>query len=315
MLGDVLAARDRLAPHLTRTPLRPSEPLARATGGYVQLKLECVQVTGSFKARGAGNAVLQLPRPGSLIVTASGGNHGRAIAWAAERFGHRAIVFTPRTAPRAKTDPIRAHGADLRNAAGSYDEAEALALGAAADLGAAFISPYNHPHVIAGAGTIGLELFDADPALDAIVVPIGGGGLVSGIAIAAKALSQSIRVIGVEAEASAAFTAALAAGRLVEIEVGPTVAEGLGGNVEAGTMTWPIVRDLVDQVVTVREQDIVSAMRHLAEVEGVVAEGAGATALAAVRSGRIDVSGQRIAVLVTGGNLDSGSDRGLTRSS
>lgn len=302
--GDILAARDRIAPHVTRTPLRPGAAVAHAGGAQVLLKLECLQVTNSFKARGATNAVLQLPDRGSVIVAASGGNHGRAIAWAAERFGHRAIVFTPRTAPRAKTDAIRAHGAELRADAGSYDEAEALALRAAADLGAAYISPYNHPHVIAGGGTVAVELFDQDRALETIVVPIGGGGLISGIAIAAKALWPSIGIVGVEAEASAAFTAALAAGRLVGIEVGPTVADGLGGNIEAGSMTWPIIRHHVDRVVTVQEDDILAAMRHLSTVEGVVAEGAGAAALAAVRSGRIDVAGQRVAVLVTGGNLD-----------
>ena len=305
VLGDVLAARDRIASHVTRTPLRPSEALSRAAGGQILLKLECLQVTNSFKARGAGNAVLGLPHPGSLIVTASGGNHGRAVAWAAERFGHRAIVFTPRAAPRAKTDAIRAHGAELRADAGSYDEAERLAKEAAVEPGATFISPYNHPHVIAGQGTIALELFDQDPALDAIVVPIGGGGLISGVAVAAKALWPSIRVVGVEAERSAAFTAALAAGRLVEITVGSTVADGLSGNVEAETMTWPLVRELVDEVVTATEDEIVDAMRHLSDAEGVVAEGAGATALAAVRSGRINVAGQRAAVLVTGGNVDT----------
>jgi len=304
VLGDVLDARDRIVSHVTRTPLRPSQALSRAAGGQILLKLECLQVTNSFKARGAANAVLRLPLPGSLIVTASGGNHGRAIAWAAERFGHRAIVFTPRTAPRAKTEAILAHGAELRADAGSYDEAERLAREAAVEPGATFISPYNHPHVIAGQGTIGLELFDQDPALDAIVVPIGGGGLISGVAVAAKALWPSIRVVGVEAERSAAFTAALAAGRLVDITVGSTVADGLGGNVEAETMTWPFVRGLVDEVVTVTEDEIVAAMRHLSDAEAMVAEGAGATALAAVRSGRTDVAGQRVAVLVTGGNVD-----------
>jgi len=302
--GDVLSARARLAAHVVATPLRPSEPVSRACGAHVLLKLECLQVTNSFKARGAANAVLQLPRPGSLIVTASGGNHGRAIAWAAERFGHRAIVYTPQGAPRAKTDAIRAHGADLKAEARSYDEAEALALAAAARLDAAFVSPYNHPHVIAGAGTVALELLDQDAGVDTIVVPIGGGGLISGVATAARSVRPGIRVVGVEATASAAFTAALAAGQLVEIEVGPTVADGLGGNIEAGSMTWPIVRDMVDDVVTVTDADILAAMRHLLEVEGVVAEGAGATALAGLLSGRVDVAGRRAAVLVTGGNVD-----------
>jgi threonine dehydratase len=158
--------------------------------------------------------------------------------------------------------------------------------------------------VIAGAGTIALELLEQDADIDTLVVPIGGGGLISGIALAAKSVRPSVRVVGVEAEASAAFTAALAAGRIVEIAVKPTIADGLGGNVDPQTMTWPMIRDRVDEVVTVPERWIVQAIRHLVQVEGVKAEGAGATAPAAVLSGRLDLKGRNVAVLVTGRNID-----------
>jgi threonine dehydratase len=301
--SDILAARKRISPHLETTPLVHSATLSAAAGGDVRLKLESLQTTGSFKTRGALNALMLTPRS-ELVITASAGNHGRAVAWAAERLGMRALVFTPRSAPRVKTEPILAHGAELRAETRDYEEAERRAKQYASEHDATFVSPYDHPHVIAGAGTIALELLEQDPDIDTIVVPIGGGGLISGIALAAKSVRPSIRVIGVEAEASAAFSAALAAGRIVEIAVGPTIADGLGGNVDPQTMTWPMIRDRVDEVVSVPERWILDAIRHLVHVEDVKAEGAGATASAAVLSGRLDLKGRNVAVLVSGQNID-----------
>lgn len=300
-LEDVLAARARLAPHVAVTPLVHSAGLSAVSGGTVYLKLETAQVTGSFKARGALNALMQA-QPAGPIVTASAGNHGRAIAWAAERLGLSATVFTPRRAPRSKIGPIVAHGAELYADSDDYEEAERRALECAARHGATFVSPYNHPHVIAGAGTIALELFEQCSDLDTVLVPVGGGGLISGIALAAKALRPSVRVIGVESKASAAFTAALKAGRVVPIVVGATIADGLGGNVEPGTITWPLIRDYVDRIVTVPEADLRAAVRHLEDIEGVVAEGAGAAATAAILGGALDLTGRRTAVLVSGAN-------------
>ena len=301
--SDIFAARERISPHLETTPLVRSATLSAAAGGDVCLKLESLQTTGSFKTRGALNALMLTPRS-ELVITASAGNHGRAVAWAAERLGMRALVFTPRRAPRVKTEPILAHGAELRAETQDYEEAERRAKQYASEHDATFVSPYDHPHVIAGAGTIALELLEQDPDIDTLVVPIGGGGLISGIAVAAKSARPSIRVIGVEAEASAAFTAALAAGRIVEIAVASTIADGLGGNVDPQTMTWPMIRDRVDEVVTVPERWILDAIRHLVQVEGAKAEGAGTTAAAAVLSGRLDLKGRNVAVLVTGQNID-----------
>jgi threonine dehydratase len=302
---DVRNARTRIADHVRRTPLIESDVLSEMVSRRVFLKLESLQVTSSFKARGALNALMKIVEGGETptIVTASAGNHGRAIAWAAERLGLKAIVFTPVNAPRAKVDAIRKHGAELRAIAANYEEAERLAKALAAEGRGTFISPYNHPDVIAGAGTIGLELLDQVPAVETIVVPIGGGGLISGVAIAAKALRPRIRIVGVESESSAAFTAALATGGIVEITVGPTIADGLGGNVEPETITWEFVRTLVDQITVVREQDIVGAVKHLACTEHVIAEGAGAAAVASLFAGSIPAERTSV-VLVTGANID-----------
>ena len=241
---------------------------------------------------------------GVTIVTASAGNHGRAIAWAAEQLGIKAIVFTPRTAAETKTRAIVAHGADLRAVAANYEEAERLAQQHARDTGHAFVSPYSDRDVIAGAGTIGLELLEQVPDLQAVLVPIGGGGLISGVATAIKGLDARIEVIGVEVEASSAFAAARAAGHIVEIDVGTTIADGLGGNVDPDTITWPFMRDLVDRILVVPEPALREAVRTLLAEDHLVAEGAGVAAIAAVASRLAGIEGRRAAALLTGANID-----------
>jgi threonine dehydratase len=305
-LSDIQAARGRTAADVRRTPVVSSDWLSDASGGTVLLKLESLQVTNSFKSRGALNAAMQVVArhgQGATIVTASAGNHGRAIAWAAERLGVKAIVFTPRTAPETKTRAIARHGADLRAIADDYEEAERLAQQHARDTGDVFVSPYNHPDVIAGAGTIGLELMEDIPCLQSILVPIGGGGLISGVATAMKALDAGIEVIGVEVEASSAFSAARAAGCIVNITVGETIADGLGGNVDPETITWPVIRDLVDRIVVVPERAVREAVRNLLAEDHLVAEGAGVAAIAA-SAGLAGIEGRRAAVLLTGANID-----------
>ena len=305
-IADVFAARRRIATHLRPTPLVASNWLSGANDAPVHLKLESLQVSGSFKSRGALNAVSQLETtsgsPG--VVTASAGNHGRALAWAAGLRGIAATVFTPRTAPDAKTRAIVRHGATLRAEAATYEEAERLAQVHARETGAVFVSPYNHPHVIAGAGTIALELAEEMPELEAVVVPVGGGGLISGIAAALRAVAPATEIIGVEVEASCAFTAARRAGRIVPIEVGDTIADGLGGNVEPDTLTWPFIRDLVDRVVVVAEDDLLQGIRTLLAEEHLVAEGAGIAAIAAVATGKAGTNGRRTAALLSGANID-----------
>jgi threonine dehydratase len=283
------------------TPLHHSPWLSDAVGAAVWLKLECVQLTGSFKIRGAVSALSRLAR-GTHVVTASAGNHGRAIALAAELFGLRATVFTPRDAPRSKLDAIRGHGAELRETA-TYDEAEVAAKAFARDRGLMFVSPYNHPDVIAGAGTIALEIFESRPDVRTIVVPVGGAGLISGVAIAAKSIAPATRIVGVEAAASTAFAQSVRNGRITVIEPGPTLADGLGGNMDPETITFEIVQQYVDDLVTVTEAELADALRGLAAKDHAIAEGAGAAAPAAVLAGKVAGPGDVVA-LVSGSNID-----------
>jgi threonine dehydratase len=307
-LLDVVHARTRIAPYIRRTPLVESAWLRDAAGGRVWLKLESLQRTNAFKVRGAFNAVIARRErglaPGAQVVTASAGNHGRALAAAAETFQHPLVVFTPADAPQAKLAAIRRHGADLRAIGRDYDHAEALAKAFARESGAEFISPYSDPDVIAGAATIALEVFEDVPDVDVFVVPIGGAGLISGIAAAAKAVAATTRVIGVEVDASCAFQTSVRAGKLVEITPGATLADGLGGNPDPETITFAFVQRFVDDIVTVSEDALRAAMLGLVDAEHLIVEGAGAAAPAAVLDRRVDVRNRRAAVIVTGSNID-----------
>jgi threonine dehydratase len=306
-LIDVLRARRRIGPFVRRTPLIECDWLSDASGGRIWLKLESLQVSNSFKSRGAFNAVLRLMerQRSARLVTASAGNHGRALAIAAERFSLPLIVFTPADAPRTKIDAIRRHQATLRAEARDYDEAERMAKAFAEETGATFVSPYNDEDVIQGAATIALEMFEDRPDLDTIVVPIGGGGLISGIAAAATAFSPSCRVIGVEAAASCPFQTSIRAGRLVEIVPGPTLADGLAGNPDPGTMTFSMIQKFVHDIVTVDEEEIRHAIAGLAASEHLIAEGAGAVAIGAVLAGRIAVARRSAGLVLSGGNIDA----------
>jgi threonine dehydratase len=305
---DVLRARKRIARYIRRTPLVESAWLSDLTGARVLLKLESLQRANSFKSRGAFNAVLaRLERPGAApaqLVTASAGNHGRALAEAAATFHLPLVVFTPADAPRTKLDAIRRHGADLRADGRDYDDAEARAKAFAQATGAAFISAYNDADVIAGAGTVALEIFDQASDVETLVVPIGGGGLISGVATAAKAIASDCSIVGVEVNASCAFQTSVRAGHLVEIVPGPTLADGLGGNPDPDTITFALIQRLVDRIVTVSEEDLAAAIVGLVEAEHLVAEGAGAAGVAALVGRRADVGGRTVAVIITGSNID-----------
>ena len=292
---------------MLRTPLRRSDWLSRVTGGEVYLKLEIVQPTSSYKIRGAFNAALKLQRASKSslrLVTASAGNHGRALAFAAESLGIPLTVFIAADAPRAKVDAIRAAGAELRPCA-NYDEAERRAKEHAAESDAVYVSPYSHPDVIAGAGTIFLEVLDDLPSVDSVVVPVGGGGLISGIGIAARARSPSTQVVGVEVAASCPFTTSLEAGHLVTIEVAPSIAVGLTGNLDPDTITFDIVRRVVDRIDVVEEEELRRGIVGALGNEHLVIEGAAAAGLAALTSGRLDVKGKRVVTILTGANIDA----------
>jgi len=309
-LADVHRARQRIDGTVRRTPLVRSDWLSDVSGGEVHLKLESLQVTGSFKARGALNAVRALIEqhrdgdPLPRLVTASAGNHGRALAWAASQAGMCPVIFTPRSAPAAKLDPIRRHGADLRAVADTYEDSERLAKQYAAETGARYISPYSHHDLLAATGTIALEVVEDLPAVSQIVVPVGGGGLLAGIAMAAGIVRPDLEIVGVEAEASHPFAASLAAGRIVEVEVGPTIADGLAGNMDPDNVAFPVVRALVRRMTMVGERDLRASIRRLVRHEHLVAEGAGIAGVAAVAAGLIGSQSLTTAVIVSGANID-----------
>jgi threonine dehydratase len=309
-LRNVSRAHERIAPCIRRTPLVESAWLSSIAHADVRLKLESLQVTNSFKPRGMFNMALSLVERltagtrAPVLVTASAGNAGRALAYAAERLGLHTIVFTPRDAPRTKLDAIRRHGADLRAEADSYEDGERRAKAYAAQNGLPFISPFSHPDLIAGFGTVALEVFEEFPGIDAFVVPVGGGGLISGIGLAAKAVSRDVRIVGVEVEASHPFAVSVREGRITEVMVGPTIADGLAGNIDPDTITFDLVRRYVDELTQVSEDDLAEGIRGLAAQEHLIAEGAGIAGVAAVLAHRVDLKGRRVAVVVSGSNID-----------
>ena len=305
---DVYEARRRLGARLPRTPLLPSSWLSSIADGQVFLKIESLNLTNSFKIRGALNAALRLSEgidsDTQTIVAASAGNHGRALALAAEELGIPCVIFTPKTAPAAKQNAIRRHGAVLHSDCEDYDAAEEQAKEFADAEGGVYVSPYNHPDVIAGAGTIGLEIVETMPSFDVVVVPLGGGGLASGVGLAIKAAAPHATIVGVEVEASSPFTLSLEAGRITEITPRPSLADGLVGNLEPGSITFQLVKQVVDYVVTVSEEELGRAMKGLATEERLIVEGAGAAAVAAIIAGKASAPGQRVIAMVTGGNVD-----------
>jgi threonine dehydratase len=307
---DIDAARRRIAPFVPPTPLVAWMGDDRDLSSPVWLKLEAVNHTHSFKVRGAFHALLRFletyPNEATRppLVTASAGNHGRAMAYAAERLGVPVTVFTPATAPRAKRDAIRRHGAILDDAAPDYDEAEQRARAWVGARGGVFISPYNHPDVIAGAGTVALEIVEACPDVGTVVLPIGGGGLASGVGVALRAAAPGCRLVAVEVAASTPFTAALARGAITPIVAGFTLADGLAGNIEPGAITFPLVQRVVDEVVVVTEPSLRDAMRRLASDAHLIVEGSAAVAMAAVLTGRIQPRSGPTVVVVTGANVD-----------
>jgi threonine dehydratase len=289
---------------LRRTPLHHSLWLSEVLGVPVHLKLECWQQTGSFKLRGAMSAVAALDPAVRQrgLVTASAGNHGQAVAFAARLMGIPAIVFVPASAPATKQARIRRFGAELRAVPGSYDDAAAAARALSAEGVAHLVHPFNDPAVVAGQGTVGLEILEDLPDVRQVVVPVGGGGLVAGVGAAIKAAGGAdVRVIGVQSEATRAMHAAIEAGRVVATEVVPTLCDGLAGEVEEASFLR--ARRVMDALHLVTEADVAAAIRALYVHEGVVAEGSGAVGIAAALDGLFEADGP-IAIVVSGGNID-----------
>ncbi|MBI4543997.1 MAG: pyridoxal-phosphate dependent enzyme [Gemmatimonadetes bacterium] len=303
-LREIYDARRRIAGVARRTPLDRSCWLSQRAGSDVYLKLECWQRTRSFKIRGAYNAIASLDRAARArgLVAASAGNHGQGVALAARQLGARATIFVPESAPHTKQERIRAFGGELRTVAGTFDDAEAAATEFAAATGARFIPASSDPAVVAGQGTIGLEILEDLPAVQEVIVPVGGGGLIAGIGTALKAGAADVRVVGVQSDRTPAMHAAFQAGGVVEAPGGPTLADGLAGGVDEVSYAW--ARAVTDELLLVEESAIPGAIRTLYGYDSVVAEGAGAVGVAALCGGLLELKGPAV-IVVSGGNLDA----------
>ncbi len=301
---EIEAARDRIDPHIRRTPVLAIEDPSGATGSIV-LKLEHHQVTGSFKARGAFNALLVAGSAPAGVIAASGGNFGLAVAHAASRLGLRSEIFVPGTSPEAKIERIRATGASVRVIPGYYDDAAAASRERAAETGAFTVHPFDQPAVVAGQGTIGIELSEQSPEADTVLVAVGGGGLIGGIA---SWFRNDVRVVAVEPERCRCLHAAIEAGTPVDVEVGGIAADSLGTR-RLGSIAFAVVEaGFVERRVLVSDEAIRDAQLALWETARVVAEPGGAAAFAALASGAYrPAPEERVVVLVCGANTDPGS--------
>jgi threonine dehydratase len=312
-LADVQAARLLIADRIEPTATVRSTSLSELAGAPVFLKLEHRQTTGSFKLRGASNAVAQLsPDEKSRgVVAASTGNHGRALAYAAKLEGVRAVVCMSRLVPQNKVAEIRRLGADIRIVGNSQDDAQDEVDRLVREENLTMVPPFDHPAVIAGQGTIGLEMIEAVPAARTVLVQLSGGGLAAGIAAAVKAVSPSTRVIGISMARGAAMKASLDAGRPVPVEELPTLADSLGGGIgQSNRFTFPMCRDLLDDVVLLTEAEIAAGVRHAYAVEREVVEGAGAVGIAAILAAKVRLDGDTV-VLLSGRNIDMDLHRNI----
>ncbi|MDN2578854.1 hydroxyectoine utilization dehydratase EutB [Aquibium sp. ELW1220] len=305
VLADILAAARTIRGVAVRTPLVPSPHLSALAGQDFLLKLETTQPIGAFKLRGAANAILNLPASVAGVTCCSTGNHGRGVAYAARARGLRAVVCMSSLVPQAKVDGIRAIGAEVRIVGRSQDEAHAESRRIAAEDGFVEISPFDDPHVIAGQGTIGLELMQDRPDLDMVLVPLSGGGLAAGVALAVKTIKPSARVIGVSMDRGAAMDASIRAGRPVEVEEVASLADSLGGGIGLDNrLSFPLCRDLLDDVVLVTEAEIYRALQTLFYEDRMVAEGACVVGIAALQAGKLPAIKGPIATIITGRNVD-----------
>jgi threonine dehydratase len=301
-LDDVHDARRRLSGIIRPTPAVHAESISRQAGRRLLLKPEHLQRTGSFKLRGAYNLVSRLETDGAEVVAGSAGNHAQGVALAASLTGHASTIFMPASTPLPKIEATRNYGATVRLEPGAVDDALAAARRYAEERGAAYVPPFDHPLVIAGQGTVGLELAEEAPDAEVVVVPVGGGGLVSGVATALATTSPDVSVMGVEAAGAAAVRASLDAGRLVRLDDVSTMADGIAVK-SPSELTLAHIRAHVSDVVTVTEEEISRAVVLLLERAKAVVEPAGAVGLAAVLAGKVPGSGP-VAIVLSGGNVD-----------
>jgi threonine dehydratase len=303
--AEVTQAAKRIGSYIRETPLISSILLGDDQGGGVFLKLENLQHTGSFKVRGALNKLLTLTpeQRAQGIVTASSGNHGAAVAYGLRLLGTRGLIFVPEHASPAKVELIRRLGAEVRQHGADSVVAEDYARGYAERHGLIYISPYNDPQVVAGQGTIGAELARQLDRIDAVFVAVGGGGLIAGIAGYLKVARPGLTVVGCLPEASPVMAESVRAGRIVEMESGPTLSDGTAGGIEAGAITFDMCRALVDDYVLVDEEEIAAAIRTVIEAEHMLIEGAAGVAVAAYRKRQADFRGKNVAIVLCGANI------------
>lgn len=300
-VDDIQAARTRVAPVLRPTPTGPSDSLSRMCGRPVLLKAEHLQRTGSFKIRGAYNRISHLP-PGTDVVAASAGNHAQGVALAASLCGLRSTIFMPTSAPFPKVEATRAYGAEVRLEGDVVDDCIVLAKAHAGTTGACYVPPFDDPLIIAGQGTLGLEVAEEVPTAEVVLVPVGGGGLISGVAVALAAMRPDVRVVGVEADGAASMAESLVHGRCVRLDRLTTMADGIALK-EPSPLTLEHVEAYVDEVVTVSDEEIGRALILLLERAKAVVEPSGAVGVAALLAGKVPGSGPAVAVL-SGGNVD-----------
>ena len=303
----VRQAAQRIAGHVKRTPVLTNATLDELAGARVFAKAEPLQRSGSFKARGAFNRLLQLGEDERRrgIVAYSSGNHGAAVALASAELNIPAVIVAPHSAPEAKLEQMRAHGAELVWYDPARDDRVAVAAGIEAERGLTLIPPFDDLEIMAGQGTVGLELIEDAGPLEVLLVPVGGGGLLAGVGTAARSLCPQVRMIGVEPAAADDTARSLRAGRRVRLDSTPdTIADGLRVP-EPGTLTFAVNRRLLEDVVTVEEDEIVEAMRFCFERLKLVVEPSGAVALAALQAGRVKAPGEHIGIVLSGGNVDA----------
>lgn len=305
-LDGIVMAQERITGRVRHTPLTVSDSLSARCGFPIYLKLESHQPTGSFKLRGATNAILSLDDEAKKrgLVTASTGNHGRALAYAAKAEGVRAVICMSALVPANKVDAIKALEAEVRIVGRSQDDAQEAVERLVCEEGLIAIPPFDHVDVIAGQGTIGLEIAEARPNTELVLVPLSGGGLAAGIAAAIKGKLSQARVIGISMERGAAMHESLRAGRPVVVEELETLADSLGGGIGLkNRYTFAMCRDLLDDIVLLSEEEIAEGVRHAFVAEGEMVEGAGAVGIAALLANKIDVRGP-VVVVVSGRNID-----------
>lgn len=301
----IQAARQRIQNFVSLSPCTHSETFSRLTGSSVFLKLENLQITGAFKERGALNKILNLTDQERErgVIAASAGNHAQAVAYHAGKLGIRAQICMPLTTPLVKVSATRHYGADVVLHGANYDEAYEEAVRRSETDNLTLIHAFDDDDLIVGQGTLGLELLEQNPGMEALVAPVGGGGLIGGIACAVKETNPGIRVVGVQTARLPSMKAAVSAGEPVTLTAAATIADGIAVR-RAGERTLPLVRKYVDEIVTVEEEEIANAILLLLEREKTLAEGAGAVAIAALLNRELGLAAKNVAVLVSGGNID-----------